>query len=93
MGGTMAWWSAALDERIKVCIDICSLTDYQTLIDVNGLSHHGIYYYIHGLLKHFTSTDINALIAPRPHLGNLVMSILNLEYPMPENWFDVKLVM
>ncbi len=69
MGGTMAWWCAALDERIKVCIDICSLADYQSLIDTNGLSHHGIYYYVHGLLKHFTTADINSLIAPRPHLG------------------------
>jgi len=69
MGGTMAWWSAALDERINLCIDICSLTDYQSLIDEDGLSHHGIYYYVPGLLQHYSSADINALIAPRPHLG------------------------
>ena len=32
MGSTMAWWLAALDERIKVCVDICCLTDYDALI-------------------------------------------------------------
>ena len=30
---------------------------------------HGIYYYVPGLLKQFTASDINALIAPRAHLG------------------------
>jgi dienelactone hydrolase len=69
MGSTMAWWVAALDPRIKVCIDICCLTDYQTLIDSRGLDGHGIYYYVPGLLKHFTAAQINALIAPRPHLS------------------------
>jgi cephalosporin-C deacetylase-like acetyl esterase len=28
MGSTMAWWTAALDERVKVCVDICCLTDF-----------------------------------------------------------------
>ena len=34
-----------------------------------GLGGHGIYYYVPGLLKHFTTAEINALIVPRPHLG------------------------
>jgi dienelactone hydrolase len=69
MGSTMAWWAAALDERIKVCIDLCCLTDFQALIDAGGLDGHGIYYYVPSLLKHFTTAQINALIAPRPHLA------------------------
>jgi pimeloyl-ACP methyl ester carboxylesterase len=69
MGSTMAWWVAALDVRIKVCVDICCLTDFQALIDTRGLDGHGIYYYIPSLLKHFSTADINALIAPRPHLS------------------------
>lgn len=69
MGSTMAWWTAALDPRIKVCIDICCLTDYQVLIEAQGLDGHGIYYYVPKLLKHFTTAEINALIAPRPHLS------------------------
>lgn len=69
MGSTMAWWTAALDPRIKVCIDICCLTDYQALIAARGLDGHGIYYYVPRLLQHFTTAQINALIAPRPHLS------------------------
>jgi len=69
MGSTMAWWLAALDTRIKACVDICCLTDYQALIEARGLDGHGIYYYVPRLLKHFTTAQINALIAPRAHLS------------------------
>jgi len=69
MGSTMAWWVAALDVRIKVCVDICCLTDFEALIDSRGLDGHGIYYYVPSLLKHFTTAQINALIAPRAHLS------------------------
>lgn len=69
MGSTMAWWVAALDERIKVTVDICCLTDFQALLAADNLKGHGVYYYVPGLLKHFTASQINALIAPRAHLG------------------------
>jgi pimeloyl-ACP methyl ester carboxylesterase len=69
MGSTMAWWLAALDERIKVCVDLCCLTDFQVLKEEKGLHRHGIYYYVPDLLSHFTTSGINALISPRPHLG------------------------
>src|SRR5829696_5167566 len=69
MGSTMAWWLAALDERVKVTVDICCLTDFQTLIAKKNLSAHGVYYFVPSLLKHFTTAQINALIAPRAHLG------------------------
>ncbi len=69
MGSTMAWWLAALDERVKVTVDINCLTDFDSLVAAKGLGHHGVYYYVPALLKHFTTSQINALIAPRPHLG------------------------
>lgn len=69
MGSTMAWWLTALDTRIKVCVDICCLTDFQALIEAQGLDGHGLYYYVPSLLKHFSTSEINALIAPRPHLS------------------------
>lgn len=69
MGSTMAWWVAALDERVNVTVDLCCLTEFHTLLRKKGLGGHGIYYYVPGLLKHFTTADINALIAPRAHLG------------------------
>jgi dienelactone hydrolase len=69
MGSTMAWWLAALDKRIKVCIDICCLTDFQAFLEADSLHEHGIYYFVPSLLNHFTSAEINALIAPRAHLS------------------------
>jgi dienelactone hydrolase len=69
LGSTTAWWLAALDTRIKVCVDICCLTDYQALIETNGLEYHSIYYYVPRLLKHFTAAQVNALTAPRHHLS------------------------
>ncbi|MBI3974045.1 MAG: acetylxylan esterase [Chloroflexi bacterium] len=69
MGSTMAWWHAALDERVRVCVDLCCLTDFQALVETRGLDGHGIYYYVPDLLKHFTTAEINALIAPRAHLS------------------------
>ncbi|RPJ55136.1 MAG: alpha/beta hydrolase, partial [Acidobacteria bacterium] len=69
MGSTMAWWLAALDERVRICVDICCLTDFDALMEINNLKGHGIYYYVPSLLKHFTTSQINALIAPRPHLS------------------------
>lgn len=69
MGSTMAWWLAALDTRIKVCVDLCCLTDFDELIKENGLSLHGIYYYVPDLRTHFTTSQINAMIAPRAHFG------------------------
>ncbi len=69
MGSTMAWWLAALDERIRVVADICCMTDFHTLIETRGLDEHGIYYYVPGLLKEFTTARIQGLICPRPHLS------------------------
>jgi len=69
MGATKAWWLAALDPRVKLCMDVCCLTDYDELIKTHGLKEHGIYYYVPSLLKHFQTAEINELIVPRPHLS------------------------
>ncbi|MBP1969313.1 dienelactone hydrolase [Virgibacillus natechei] len=69
MGSAMSWWLAALDTRLNVCVDICGLVDFHTLIEERRLDRHGIYFYVPNLLKHFTTSEINALIAPRPHLS------------------------
>jgi hypothetical protein len=74
MGSSTAQWAGALDPRLKVVVDICCLTDWHTLVEVGGLKGHGIYYYVPDLLTHFTTSQMNALIAPRAHLalaGNL----------------------
>lgn len=69
MGSTKAWWLAAVDPRIKVCIDLCCLTDFDELIRAGNLKGHGIYYYVPSLLKHFSAAQINELIVPRPHVS------------------------
>ena len=74
MGSSAAQWAGALDPRLKVVVDICCLTDWHTLVEVGGLKGHGIYYYVPDLLNHFTTSQMNALTAPRAHLslaGNL----------------------
>ncbi len=69
MGSSTAQWLGALDARLKVVVDICCLTDWHTLVEVGGLKGHGIYYYVPDLLNHFTTAQMNALIAPRAHLA------------------------
>lgn len=69
MGSSTAQWLGALDPRVKVVVDICCLTDWHTLVEVGGLKGHGIYYYVPDLLNHFTTAQMNALIAPRAHLS------------------------
>lgn len=69
MGGLMSWWLAALDERINVVVDICGQVDAHTLINKRGLDHHGFYYYVPSLLKHFTTLEIQNRIVPRPRLS------------------------
>jgi hypothetical protein len=69
MGSTKAWWLAALDPRVRLCLDVCCLTDYEELIKTHNLKGHGVYYYVPSLLKHFDTAQINELIVPRPRLS------------------------
>ena len=68
MGATRTWWLMALDERLKTGVAVACLTRYQNLIRQQELKAHGIYYFVPGLLKHFDTEAIVALIAPRPVL-------------------------
>jgi hypothetical protein len=69
MGSTKAWWLAALDPRVSLCMDVCCLTDSEELIRTHYLRGHGIYYYVPSLLEHFQTAEINELIVPRPRLS------------------------
>jgi dienelactone hydrolase len=69
MGGTLAWWSAALDARIDGVVDECCLCEFEPLLASGGYDLHAEYFFVPGLLPAFTATRINALIAPRPHLS------------------------
>lgn len=69
MGATKAWWLGALDPRVSTVMDVCCLTDYDSLIATHGLKEHGVYYFTPSLLKHFDTFEINELVVPRPHLS------------------------
>jgi dienelactone hydrolase len=68
MGSTRAWWLAAIDDRIKATVGVACFTRYEDLIAIRALSAHGIYYFVPGLLKHFDTEGVMALLAPRPFL-------------------------
>ncbi|CAM5369221.1 putative hydrolase YtaP [Streptomyces afghaniensis 772] [Streptomyces afghaniensis] len=69
MGGLMSWWMAALDDRIKVTVDIAAQVHVETLRQKRGLDHHGFYYYVPGFLKQSSTLAVQSLIAPRPRLS------------------------
>jgi dienelactone hydrolase len=69
MGATKTWWLSALDPRVKMAIDICCLTNFDSLIAAHNLSAHSILYYVPSLLKEFDTASINELIVPRPRLS------------------------
>jgi dienelactone hydrolase len=68
MGSTRSWWLAAIDDRIKAIVGVVCFTRYTELIEHGYLRAHGIYYFVPGLLQHFDTEAIHALVAPRPHL-------------------------
>ena len=68
MGATRSWWLMALDDRIRTGVAIACMTRYQNLILKGGLHEHGIYYFVPGMLRHFDTEAVIALIAPRPVL-------------------------
>lgn len=69
MGSTRAWWLAAIDERIACTVGVACLTRYENLIRHGELRAHGVYYFVNGLLRHFDTEGVLALIAPRPYLA------------------------
>jgi dienelactone hydrolase len=68
MGCTRAWWLAAIDDRPQAVVGVACFTRYTELIAHGNLRKHGIYYFVPGVLKHFDTEAIYALVAPRPML-------------------------
>jgi dienelactone hydrolase len=66
MGCTRAWWLAAIDDRVHAIAGVACFTRYKELLAHR--SSHGIYYFVPGILKHFDTEAIYALVAPRPML-------------------------
>lgn len=68
MGATRSWWLMALDDRLKVGVPIACMTRYQNLVRHGSIHEHDIGYFVPGMLNHFDSEAVIALIAPRPVL-------------------------
>ncbi len=68
MGGTHAWWLAALDDRIMAVADLCCFADMDELIATGAHDLHGHYMTVPGLLQTNETGHIAGLIAPRPRL-------------------------
>ncbi len=68
MGSTRSWWLAAVDERVKAIVGVVCFTRLTELIQHGYMRAHGIYYFVPGMLRHFDTEAIHALVAPRPHL-------------------------
>jgi lysophospholipase L1-like esterase/dienelactone hydrolase len=68
MGSTRSWWLAAVDDRIACAVGVACLTRYENLLKHGQLRAHGTYYFVNGILKHFDTEGVIALIAPRPVL-------------------------
>ncbi len=64
-GATRTWWLMALDERLRAGVAVACLTRYQDLIEAGGLKHHGIYYFVPGMLREFDTEAVISLVAPR----------------------------
>jgi len=68
MGGTHAWWLAALDDRVAAAVSLCCFADLGALVDAHAHDGHGAYMTVPGLLTHCTTGQLAGLAAPRPQL-------------------------
>jgi dienelactone hydrolase len=66
MGGTHAYWLAALEPRVAACAHLCVFADIAPLIASGAHDLHGPYLSVPGLLAEGDMGDVAALVAPRP---------------------------
>lgn len=62
-GGTMSFYAACLDERIKLSVPSCAFCSYETSIMA---MYHCACNFIPGILNYFEMEDLACLIAKRP---------------------------
>ena len=81
-GGMQTWAAAAVDERFRVIVPVCSTTTYEALLcDYASYTRHTcLGTYPPGLLRHGDFQDIAACCAPRPVL---VMNNIS------DDWFPI----
>jgi len=68
MGGTHAWWLAAIEPRIQAAVSMCCFADLACLVATGAHDGHGHYMTVPGLLPVASTGRLAALAAPRPLL-------------------------
>jgi dienelactone hydrolase len=66
MGGTLAWWLAALDPRLAAAVSMCCLADLARLVETGAHDGHGPYMTVPGLLAMTSTGRLSGLAAPMP---------------------------
>ncbi|MEO0542716.1 MAG: dienelactone hydrolase family protein [Pseudomonadota bacterium] len=85
MGGTQAYWLAALDQRIAAAVSLCAFGDLQCLIKNGNHDKHGHYMSVPGLLKTTSTGKIAGLVAPRP----LFIGVGMKDWSSPPDCFSI----
>jgi len=85
MGGTLAWWMAAIDLRIRAAVSLCCFADMGCLIDTGAHDGHGNYMTVPGLLTHAATGEVAGLGAPRPQLHCVGLA----DWSTPESGFAI----
>lgn len=85
MGGTLAWWLAALDKRIRAVAHMCCFADLGCLIQSGAHDGHGHYMTVPRLLNHCSTGELAGLIAPRAQLVCVGLQ----DWSTPSACFDI----
>lgn len=73
MGGTQAFWLAALDERVAASVSLCAFADLACLIETGEHDKHGHYMTVPGLVAETSTGALAGLAAPRPQFFGVGM--------------------
>ena len=65
VGGYRSFLLAALDERIKVAVDVGWMTSFASQIKQHVVNTIGLSFHINGLYRYMDLPDMSALVAPR----------------------------
>jgi pimeloyl-ACP methyl ester carboxylesterase len=68
MGGTLAWWLAALQPRLAAAVSMCCFADLARLVETGAHDGHGTYMTVPGLLAQTSTGRLSGLAAPMPLL-------------------------
>lgn len=64
MGGTLAWWLAAMEPRLAAAVSMCCFADLARLIETGAHDGHGIYMTVPGVLAATSTGRLCGLAAP-----------------------------